>query len=294
MSKKKSVNYLLEATSLSRMKEAKVRYREILDYHWQLYSELAQQRRNNEEELHSILFEKSIEDFNFQHWNRALLYQYSNQPLSSAGSLKDIGGRFNIGDISSNLVPSFSALYIASNKETAEKELLEQKTPSDKLTNYERALSRNSSFASVQVDGKVDLIFDLRNAKTLLKLNNVFKKFKLSPSLKKTAKELGQKKQKIITLAKELKESFLAENWRVNPSRYDIPANSQIFAQMVKSAGVGGIVYPSKMTGKDCLAIFPENLKNTASFIEIVDTPPPGVRLTRIDSTNFSKCEEIF
>ncbi|MEM7646167.1 MAG: hypothetical protein AAF203_04595 [Pseudomonadota bacterium] len=76
--------------------------------------------------------------------------------------------------------------------------------------------------------------------------------------------------------------------------RFDIPANSQIFGQMVKSSGVTGIIYYSKMTGRDCIAVFPDNLKNSDSFIELCDTPPNEKTPKRIDGNNYQIAEQMF
>ena len=293
MSKKKNTEYLLESSSLKDMRLLKKHFREVLSYQWDYYSELARQRKEKEDEIRDVLFEKAIDDFEFESWQRAVKWRYSNHPLCTIGSLSDPGGRFNIGEINTDLIPQFSALYVAEDRLTAEQELLGQEKEQDGLTYYERALTNKQSIAVVSVKGTLETVLDIRNAKSLIKLNNIFKNFKLSPSLRVKAKKLGQDMPTVIKTAKTLKESLLDPKWRQPPMRFDIPANSQIFGQMVKSTGITGIMYPSKMTGKDCLAIFPDNFKNSESFIELSDTPPNEKTPKRIDGGNYQIAEQM-
>ncbi len=65
----------------------------------------------------------------------------------------------------------------------------------------------------------------------------------------------------------------------------DIPANSQLFGQLVVRAGIEGIVYPSKFNDRDCLAVFPQNFSGTGSFVELLDTPPAQTVTRRLDGT---------
>ena len=76
--------------------------------------------------------------------------------------------------------------------------------------------------------------------------------------------------------------------------QWDVPSNSQIFGRLVYDAGIEGILYPSALTGKDCLAVFPRNFANTSSFI-VLDDPPPIEKVpTRIDATNWRLSELTF
>jgi hypothetical protein len=83
----------------------------------------------------------------------------------------------------------------------------------------------------------------------------------------------------------------LLPEWRINPSRYDVPANSQIFGHLIHSAGIEGILYPSKFTKELCLALFPKNFVETESFFQMDDEPPHLKVPTRIDGTNWRLCE---
>lgn len=85
--------------------------------------------------------------------------------------------------------------------------------------------------------------------------------------------------------------SLLMKNWRAFPMQFDVPANSQIFGHLVYLAGIEGIRYPSKRTGKDCLVAFPRNFSRTGSYIELDDAAPDGVSLKRVDGDNWQDCE---
>lgn len=70
----------------------------------------------------------------------------------------------------------------------------------------------------------------------------------------------------------------------------DIPSNSQIFGQIVRSAKIEGILYPSKMSNgkqKLCIAIFPENFDDSNSFVEIEDDVPESVTNKRLDQYSY-------
>jgi hypothetical protein len=95
----------------------------------------------------------------------------------------------------------------------------------------------------------------------------------------------------IVKTAGKLHETLLHHDWRQLPSNYDVPANSQIFGYLVYSSGIEGILYPSKLTGKPCLVIFPRNFVETDSYIALDDeTPLPKVP-NRIDASNWRMSE---
>jgi hypothetical protein len=134
-------------------------------------------------------------------------------------------------------------------------------------------------------------VIDLRAAAKLNTFVELTKKFKLSPALKESAKRLGLHEPTIVRRSKELLDTLLREDWRKPPMIGDVPANSQIFGQLIYQAGIEGILYPSRLTGKDCLAIFPNNFAVTSSYITLDDEPPHANVPSRIDSTNWRVCE---
>ena len=117
--------YVLEVASLESLQAEKEHTKALLEYYWKFYSELAYQRNEAQTEILSALRENCLASFEFKNWQRAVKYKYCFHPFSTVGSLSDPGGRFNIGDLNSN-IPKFPALYVAVNKETALQEALGQ------------------------------------------------------------------------------------------------------------------------------------------------------------------------
>lgn len=70
---------------------------------------------------------------------------------------------------------------------------------------------------------------------------------------------------------------------------YDAPAAGQIFVGIAVDAGIEGILYESVLTGKECLAVFPQNFLNSSSYVELDDPAPSGAVRKRIDSSNFAE-----
>lgn len=188
-----------------------------------------------------------------------------------------------------SVVPRFSALYIAQDKETAEKELLLSKDH-PKLSPFDFSLTDPSSISIVAVHGILDTIFDIRGDTKLKRIIKILSKFKFSPFLKKLSSTL-KIDSKIIKTKKQMYESISETKWRNKPMDFDVPSNSQIFGQMVRNSGISGVLYCSSITQKECLAIFPTNFKNSSSFIELIDKPPNKKIPRKVDSSNFDICE---
>ena len=287
--------YILETGTLAEMKGAKKRTERFLKYHWDFNTELLQQRRQIEDELKQTLNENCLHDFEFQGWQRAVKYKYSLHPLSTIGSLFDPGGRFNIGDVNPAAFPQFPALYIAMDKKTAFAEALGQDKDEDsELSAFDFALCKPQSETIVSVSGNLEQVFDLRSSSYLRKFTNLIKGFRFSENIYKQANALGIDPPEIIKTPGQLQKSLLDENWRSEPMLYDIPANSQFFGHLIYLSSIEGIIYPSKMTGADCLAIFPRNFRNTSSFIQMDDEPPNDTVPTRIDADTWRLCEMSF
>lgn len=256
------------------------------------YAELAHQRNQIQDELKKILIQASRDNYQFERWQRAVKWKYGLHPLSTVGSLTFSGGRFNTGKDVNPAVPYFPALYLAADKDTALQETLGHVEVKDsKLSAIELALTNPQSEVIVSVSGQLEKVFDLRAAANLKSFTNKIKGFKLSTALKESAKRLGLDKPRIIQTPRELLDTLLAENWRVAPAIGDVPANSQIFGHLVYQAGIEGILYPSRLSGKDCLAIFPRNFANTSSYIKLDDEPPNAEVPRQIDGTNWRLCE---
>ena len=286
--KGRSDPFLLEQGSLSDLQAAKRKVRQIIEYHWSYYSELAYQRKAIEPEISRILNEASFSDFSFKGWQRSVKYKYGLHPFSTLGSLNDPGGRFNIGDINPQAIPTFPALYLAYDKDTALQETLGQvEVPGSDLSSQDIALTSSGSITIFSVSGHLDKVFDVRKAKNLKKFVDLIKKFKLSKQLIGIARQLGEPLPDLIAKSSILHKNLQEPGWRNWPMRFDIPSASQIFGQLVFFAGIEGILYKSKLTGKDCLAIYPDNFEKSDSYIELDDDPPSSKVPTRMDSSNW-------
>lgn len=288
---KERMVYLLESGTVEGARKAKKILAERIEFEYAYYAELARQRSAIQDELRQSLIKTSI-SYEMTNWQRAVKYKYALHPLYALGSIEHIGGRFNMGKAINSEMPVFPGLYLAQDKDTALQEHLGQVAiPGAKLSAREIALTAPGSEAIVSVSGSLDKIVDLTKGNTLKEFVNLIKGFQISPRLMHRAKELNRGNCLIVKTELMLRNTLLAMNWRESPSNYDIPANSQIFGHLVYSAGIEGILYPSKFNGKSCLVAFPRNFVNTDSCIFLDDEPPhPGVP-RKLDAANWRKSE---
>lgn len=276
---------LLDQFSAADIRKWKELQGQILGIHWDYYCSLAYQRSKIQNELRQALLFASQRDYKFENWQRVIRYKYALKPLSLEGSLGDPGGRFNIGDIDSQRYPCFPALYIAKDKETALQEMLCQATSGGKeISALDSALINPSSIVSVSISERLDSIVDLNEPDQLKPFIELFKSFDVPEHVKETSKKIGLGDQHVIKNVSQLLQVLLASDWRAWPMLFDVPVASQIFGQMVLDAGIDGILYPSKFSGKECLAIFPQNFDYPEkSFVALDDELPPGVKIKRLD-----------
>lgn len=274
------------------MRARKAYIKEAIRYSWKYYWEIAWQRKDIIDDIYSALRESSIGPFEATNWQRAVTFKYSHDPLSVAGSLLSYpGGRFNIGDLDPTTFPPFPALYMASDQSTAIQELSCQDKPHKSgLTNVDFALQKNDGFSVVPVSFCLDRVLDLRKVSSLRKFVDLTKNFKISKELKAMAKRLKRIPPSIIKEPIELMDMILEKKWRHAPMQNDVPANSQVLGQLVMEAKIDGIVYPSKMTGKDAVAVFTRNFQLGDSWVELEGDLPTGVT-RRIDLTNWKIIE---
>ena len=269
---------------------------QFLKYYWDYHNDLAYQRSKIADKIKESLLGAAQKPFTFEKWQRAVKYKYANDPLSVAGSLIDPGGRFNVGDINPSQFPSFPALYVASNKDTAIQELLNQKIdPSQKdlkLDPLDFALTSYDSIAIVSLSGSIGSIIDLKDQKSLQPFIDLIKDFTVPDSLKRAAIAIGEREPELIRTVPKLIDVLLDYKWRLWPMQFDVPVASQIFGQMVSEAGIEGISYTSKFTSKDCLAIFPQNFEES-SFIQLDDEAPQGTKICRLDPTTWSEINKL-
>ncbi len=266
---------------------------QFLKYHWDYYNELAYQRSQIADEINKSLFEAAQKNFSFEKWQRTVKYKYSLEPFSVTGSLTDTaGGRFNIGDINPSQFPSFPALYIASDKNTAYQELLCQRIdPGKEDAAFNFALSSPASTTNFSLSGSLNSIINLNEPERLEPFVDLIKDFSISDTLKKTAKNIDEKEPDLIRTVPKLIDSLLDPNWRQWPMQFDVPVASQIFGQLVSAAGIEGILFPSKFTGNNCLAIYPKNFEE-GSFVQLDDDAPEEVKIRRLDVTTLAEIQK--
>ena len=262
----------------------KRRAEDLERYHVQLFFHLEGQRALHQEDLCDSLRQSAPASIVVDRWARIVDYKYSLQPLSAAGSLVR-GGRFNIGnDLDPGKYPVFPALYLAEDYDTAYAERFGQRpSASSGLEGHEYALRTPGSFTSVNVNGQLNNLFDLRNARNLRHFVAIISGFNLPKELRDLAASAGIKSPLLVRSAGQLKMSLLAHNWRLYPSQYEIPANPQVFGRLVVDAGFDGIVYASTKGPKACVALFPTNFSGAESYVELADEAPSGATHTRLD-----------
>lgn len=290
MLKKTSRQLILDIFSLKDIRLTAQRQQAIADYCWDHYSHFAHQR--------SLIFDKlknslagNCKTFAFYKWQRVVSYQFSLMPLSAKGSILNApGGRFNIGDIDQSKFPKFAGLYLAEDRETAYKEKfgLNQKGKISGLTAEDLTLTSQQSITIVCIQGEMKQTLDLRNPNSLNEFFNLVKEIKLPKSFVTRANKLNIDPMYEIKSLNVLIKDLLQPNWRGMPMVYDIPANSQILGQIAHAAGIEAILYPSaKKSEKNCLVVFPENLAQSASHLEIEDNTPSEIKFKRLDSHTY-------
>lgn len=226
----------------------------------------------------------------FEDWYRVVSYQFSNTPLSAEGSLVGIGGRFNVGRdlIGVATHPSWPALYLGEDHDTAFFEKYQMKVAETRagLTPQAFALTPKGSHTAVRVRGQLSAVFRITNPQDLAEVARVLRKVKMPERVRELERRLFGRSARpahIISSPQELFRVLLWENWRVLPMQFDIPARTQVIAELVKAAGFEAILYRSTKGLKNCMAVFVEQLRD-GSFIELQDQAPASVQITRIDA----------
>jgi hypothetical protein len=290
----KQVTHLLEEGTVESLTKAKQLSQDNLKYQWDFYSELAFQRSIIQDKLLSAIAQSCLTDFKFNSWQRVISWKYSNHPLCTLGSIKQYGGRFNIGeDISqANTLKTFQAFYLAEDQGTAQIEAFGSQVSNEKLTVEDVALTNKSSYSCISISGSLDKVIDLTKKSSLTKFVRLISSFTIPQSIYNSAKRLGIPKPTLINTSTLLLQSFLSPSWRKEPAQFDIPANSQIFGQLAHQAGIDGILFRSTKTSKKCLAVFPSNFGGGCSWLALDDEPPEIWIPKVINLNNFDLCEK--
>ncbi len=253
-----------------------------------LHFGLEPERRRRRLEILAALSNESPTPIDISGWVRVVTYQYSSSPLSCAGSLTYVGGRFNAGlDLEPNTIEPWPALYVAENFETAYREKFQRAKGEiiNGLTPEELALNAGGSHATLLLRGMLGNVFDMTGHECLDGVGAELAKIKMPERAKllKRKLKIPDSDLGMARTGKQLHESAVAHNWRILPVQYGLPAPSQILAEMIRAAGFEGILYSSTKSGGKCLAIFPDKLAD-GSYVELMDAAPEGVTDTRLDS----------
>ena len=220
-------------------------------------------------------------------WVRIITYQYSLEPLSCAGSLRDLGGRFNAGsELDADTLSAWPALYIAEDFQTAfrEKFQLAHTADVDGLTPQELALEHGVSHSTVFVQGRLHSIFDMTTARNLDAVARVLRRIKMPSRAMQIRRKLAIPSTVVNMIQSnvQLHDAALKHNWRLLPIQFGLPAPSQTLAELIRAAGFEAILYRSTKGNGKCLAVFPDLLAS-GSFVELVDAPPSGQTHVRLD-----------
>jgi hypothetical protein len=253
-----------------------------------VYFELEQQRAKSYDALCDSLRTIPAASVDVKGWARVTDWRWSMTPLSAAGSLKGIGGRFNIGnDLDRARNQSFPSLYLAQDVDTAFGEYFggPLSTRSGALSLGELALRRESSFTTFLLDGHLDQVFDLRSGASLKTFASISNAFDISPLTKAAIRAAGLPPRRIIRSADELWNRLLdaPAAWRREPQAYGIPAPCQIFGRFVRDAGFEAILYPSRHGLGLCLAVYPENFRASTGCVRVVGDVPDRAANTILD-----------
>ena len=260
------------------------------ELHDSLYFGMEPGRRRYRSELIDALKVCDPVQVPLSNWCRIVTYRYSLAPLSCAGSLQYIGGRFNAGtELDGGTLAAWPALYLAEDFETAFREKFQRAsdTSENGLSPQEMALEPGASMSCVIVHGSLTNVFDLTSLTSLAPIAKVFGKISMPSKAVKLKKKLkiAEGGVRPVKTAKQAYDAVLKFNWRIAPVQFGLPSPSQILGELVRAAGFEAILFQSSKGPGKCLAVFPDNLFD-GSFINLTDTPPDGVTHRRLDATS--------
>lgn len=274
----------ISASSLAKWRQAGRNLEQLSET---MFFGLEARRSRHSAELMDALRRSAQGPRTFQGWSRLVDYQFSNQQLSMSGSLKGDGGRFNVGSGLDPAVHSaFPALYIAEDFPTAFRERfgLEPDSTAGGLSASELVLRRAASFTQVVLDVRIDTLIDVGDLQSLKPIADVLARIQMPPGVGVLSRKLRLRAPGLVRTASGLQRMLLHSNWRIDPVQYGIPSSPQIFGRLCSAAGIHGILYPSaRNTGKQCLALFPQNWRSSGSFVELLGPCPPHTVVRRLD-----------
>ena len=250
------------------------------DYLFDEYNYYYNEREKIKEEIIFSLNDKTTA-YSLKDWFRLTRTKYAIHPLNCKGSVEDAtGGRFNIGSIKKDRFPTFPALYIGNEKETCIKEV---------YSGMEHFFSSKKSDSLFRISGHIYSMLDITKKGSLNRFIKTIKQITLSKQLQNRLKKLNINTERTsIQSMKQFEKIIYNKNWKIYPNIHDIPAPSQVLGQLAKEAGIEAILYKStkKLRTELCMVVFPENFKNSDSYIKLEDCPE-GVVNKKMDSETF-------
>jgi RES domain len=275
----------LESFSTANLSQWQALSRDLDEFQAILFFGIRPEQRRLRSELIGALQEVGRKSLSLNNWHRIVPYRYSNEPLSCAGSLQYVGGRFNAGvDLDQDTLSPWPALYLAENFETAFRERFQLRSEDqiDGLTAQELDLQPGSSLSGVNLHGQLHSVFDITSPKHLNGIARVLKRIKM-PQRAKQLKAKLKSGAFMIQTAAQLFEAVCKQNWRPLPIQFGLPAISQVLAELIRAADYEAILYPSSKGEGKCLAVFPDKM-DSASYIELADPSPGTVKQRRLDA----------
>lgn len=261
--------------------------KDLDELHASLYFGVMPEQRRIRGELIAALQKTVCTSLSLARWARIITYQYSMEPLSAAGSLQALGGRFNAGmDLDPDTLNPWPALYIAETDRTAFVEKF-QRAPEERvegLSPQELALTASVSHSTVYLNCELHRVFDMTSPSSLAAAAKVFGRIKMPAGAKRLKKKLNLSSRAVhmISSGYQLHNAVLAYNWRTTPAQFGLPAPSHTLAYLVRAAGFEAILYRSTKGTDRCLAVFPDCL-DPGSYVELADAAPGSVQHYRLD-----------
>lgn len=283
---------LIEQITGERLRALRDQGETVRKYQFRQFFELEAQRALHKEKITAALQSVAGIQVDINGWCRAIKLRYGHALLSCLGSLKQ-SGRFNYGaDIDDQRFPVFPALYIASDRATAHCEMFGYTAEEDVsgLSGQALALQPATSIAYLALAGAVNNVFDLTQPKNLRAFLRATAVFKFTSDFRAMERKLGIRPVMLARTTGRLMTTFMDPSWRAFLTHVDVPANSQVFGQLVSAAGFEGIRYNSVRTGAHALAIFPRCFRNSSSIVRVLD-PPPGARCIELRAGTYEDTE---
>lgn len=183
-----------------------------------LFFALEARRAKYSAELIDAVRSATTKRFESSGWARLVNWQFTNQPLSMAGSVRGDGGRFDVG---SALDPAtytpFPALYVAKStfQLRFERFGIDASSFIRGLTAHEFILRRESSFSHLAVNLWLENVLDVGDLSKLKPVSDILKKIRLPSRIAKAARQLRLRPPALIRTASGLQSQILSPNWRV-------------------------------------------------------------------------------